>query len=198
MKKYALLLPDIYREVVNGERRSREFLRILRFPRRVVICPLCRKDIPDAFQSRISRYWCRNCHYRFFDFSKTLLASNKLPWSKVITAAHLFILGKSAHQTAGILNINYKSAHSLFSKMRLAILLFHSMPKKHQIGLGRKGKVYLKPGFARYLKGRIESYRHPSPKNRLLYLKEQEFKYDPENKSEALTKLLRYLLNPLK
>ena len=202
MIDYTRLMPELYWGVLSDERRSLFFLWCLRFTRRMVVCPRCHRDI--CGQSRacllacqmqnLRRYWCPGCHYRFSDFSGTFLSSNKLPWSKVIVAVYLFISGKTARQCAKLLGINYKSARSLFHKIRLAISGKYKL-KTSLIQYDEKtDTINARWGLSRYFKGKLGVHRHIAPGNKPLYLKEQEYKYYKQG--GVLEELLRYLLTP--
>lgn len=210
LPKYIELLPGNLQKVAQSEVKSLRYLKTWRFPRFIVVCPKCNYELPKIFRlhpeqkvrpvedisRRINRYWCRNCHYRFTDFSNTFLASNKLSWSKMLGAINLFVLGKTARQSALMLKINYKSAHSLFRKIRLVISQKYSFSNKREMMYeGRRRRMCFKQGFQRYLKGRLGQHRHIASGNKLLYLLEQEFRYKERN-SYPLETLLRHLLTP--
>jgi transposase-like protein len=210
MKNYVLLLPQWLQNVCSSEIKSLRYLKLLRFPGSKVVCPQCNQDLPKVFKvhpgqkvspkndlsRRINRYWCPNCHYRFYDFSGTVLASNKLPWSKVICAVNLFGLGKTSRQSALILKVNYKSIQTLFRKIRLAIAKYHhpGSSKREMMYHSRRRRLYLRQGFGRYLKGKLERYRHIAPANRLFYLLEQEYRYKNRNSQTLLQDLIWYLV----
>ncbi|MEW6026975.1 MAG: hypothetical protein AB1599_06760 [Planctomycetota bacterium] len=191
MKNHVRLMPEMYQTVVQAEQKSLFFLWSMRFPRKVAVCPRCQRDIRGLSRAsllnfrmkNLRRYWCPDCHYRFSDFSGTFLSSNKLPWSKVIVAVYFFILGKTARQCAKLLEINYKSAHTLFRKIRLAI------PEKYK---SKTDAINPNWRYSRYLKGKLGAHRHIAPDNIPLYLKEQEYKYYKQG--GVLEELLRYLL----
>jgi len=195
MDDYVSLIPEAYRKVFQDNKKSLHFLRMLRFGS-WFICPKCRDSIKIASSQFGKQHWCPRCHYRFYDFSGTFLDNNKLPWSKVILGTHLFILGKPARRAAEYLKTNYKSIRTLFHNIRLAIYFYYAIKRSEErVFYNPKDKrFYLRPGFARYLTGKLESYRHIAPDNKVLYLKEQEFRYNKAGKPGALIDLLGYLL----
>lgn len=194
MKDYLKTLTPYHREIIKSARKSRRFLQGLRlsWPR----CPGCGERIKIPPPDFGKRHWCPHCRTQFTDFSSTLLAYCKLPYPKIILGAHLFIIGKSARQAAQVLNVNYKSAHRLFYNIRLGLVLHHYV-KGHQIVVeGEKGELYLKRGFDGFAQKRNGPYRRIAPDNKLLYLKEQEFRYTQKDRSDpqVLERLLGYLL----
>lgn len=193
MDDYISSIPEWYRETFLDNRKSLDFLRTLRL-NAWFICPRCRKPSKIKQSQCGKQHWCVKCHHRCYDFSGTFLDNNKLPWSKVILGAHLFILGVSANQAAKYLKVNYKSILNLFHNIRLVIYFHYKKSRREQRMFFRGKRCYLRPRFAKYLKGKIETYRHISPKNKVLYLLEQEFRYNEKNKAEVLPHLLSYLL----
>ena len=193
MDDYISSIPEWYRETLLDDQKSLDFLRKLRL-NEWFICPGCLKPLRMVPSQFGKQHWCAKCHHRFYDFSGTFLNNNKLPWSRVILGAHLFILGVSANQTAKYLEVNYKSILNLFHNIRLAISIYYKKCRKEERMFFKGRRCYLRPGFARYLKGKLESYRHISPRNKVLYLMEQEFRYNEKNKAEVLPHLLSYLL----
>jgi transposase-like protein len=197
MEKYLLSAPEIYREYFYDDTKALLWLRALR--QGWIKCPDCRREIwlaPKA-SPKITKYTCPKCHYRFSDFSGTLLQDNKLAWSKVVAGVHLFAIGKSAFESAKILGINYKSAHSLFNKIRWAIFYQHPSSRKLlKFNItGRRVHIWIKKRFVKHFQKGINFYRHTAAYRKPLYLKEQEFRYKERHSGDLLRTLLGYLLS---
>ncbi len=118
-------------KTVSNEQNAFKFLKNLRWSDGLK-CSRCNSK--SIVKLKDKRYLCLNCKARFSDLSGTYLSSNKIPFDKLILAVKLFVLGLSALETSGELNLNYKTVLSLFDTMRLAIFHFNSDDKSQLSG----------------------------------------------------------------
>jgi len=110
-----------YRFYLADESECRKLLHEIRWPRGIR-CPRCgfqaiwKLGKKDGF-----KYKCRSCKYKFTETSGTIFEKTRTPISKWICAIGLFKIGISANQLKDEIQVTYKAAWQMLTKIRRAI-----------------------------------------------------------------------------
>jgi transposase-like protein len=110
-----------YRFYLTDESECRKLLHEIRWPHGIR-CPRCgfqtiwKLGKKDGF-----KYKCRSCKYKFTETSGTIFEKTRTPISKWICAIGLFKIGISANQLKDEIQVTYKAAWQMLTKIRKAI-----------------------------------------------------------------------------
>jgi transposase-like protein len=110
-----------YRFYLADESECRKLLHEIRWPRGIR-CPRCGiQAIWKLGKNDGFKYKCRSCKYKFTETSGTIFEKTRTPISKWICAIGLFKIGISANQLKDEIQVTYKAAWQILTKIRKAI-----------------------------------------------------------------------------
>ena len=104
--------------IINSHRRSHTFFRQLRWAKKRH-CPRCENTV--LWKLKDNRFKCKNCNYKFGDFTATYLNKLKIPINEVAHILYLFTLGVPAYRMRKYIESSLKTIQKVFTVTRQAI-----------------------------------------------------------------------------
>jgi len=104
--------------IINSYWRSYIFFKQFRWQKRRH-CPRCKKSI--LWRLKDNRFKCKECDYKFNDFTGTYLGKVNIPINEVSHILYLYTLGVPAYRMKEYMDVSLKTIQKVFTIIRQAI-----------------------------------------------------------------------------